>query len=46
MADAAVDYSWRANGPIPGADGKKLDLSKEEDVKLYWSHLGEMPARS
>ncbi len=42
VADAAVDYSWRANGPVPGRDGKMLDLSKAENVKVYWSHLGEM----
>src|ERR1700677_4597910 len=42
VAGATVDYSWRANGAGRDRDGKGLNLSKEENVKLFWSHLGEM----
>jgi thiol-disulfide isomerase/thioredoxin len=42
VAGACVDYFWRANGSGTGSDGKTLDLTKEENVRLFWSHLGEM----
>ncbi|MHB1561713.1 MAG: peroxiredoxin family protein [Isosphaeraceae bacterium] len=53
VADAAVGCFWRANGPARDRDGKPYDLTKPENVKLFWGHLGEMepvaraqPARS
>ncbi len=42
IADATVDYFWRANGSGRDRDGKPLDLSKRENVKIFWDHLGEM----
>ena len=42
VADAAVDYFWRANGSGRGDDGKFLDLKVEANVKLFWANLGRM----
>jgi AhpC/TSA family len=42
VAAAAVGYFWRANGSGLDRDGKPLDLTKEENVKIFWDHLGEM----
>jgi hypothetical protein len=42
VVGAAVDYSWRANGPGTDRDGKRLDVSKEENARLFWGHVGEM----
>ncbi len=42
VADAAVDCFWRANGSARDRDGKPYDLSKPENIKLFWGHLGEM----
>jgi hypothetical protein len=46
LADVDVDSYWRANGSGRDKDGVFLDLKKEENVKLFWSHVGEMePSR-
>ena len=37
-----VSYFWRANGSGKDQNGKPLDLAKEENVKIFWDHLGEM----
>lgn len=42
VADAAVGCFWRANGSGRDRDGKPYDLTKEENVRLLWGHLGEM----
>jgi thiol-disulfide isomerase/thioredoxin len=42
VSDAAVGCFWRANGPSRGAAGKPYDLTKYENVKAFWSHLGDM----
>jgi hypothetical protein len=42
MADADVDYYWRANGSVRTKDGRVPDFSKDEDVKALWGSLGEM----
>jgi len=42
VADAAVGYFWRANGPARDRDGKPYDLTKEENVRLAWVNLGAM----
>ena len=46
VADAAVGFFWRANGSAWDRDGKAPDLSKEANVKAFWSHLGEMEPQS
>ncbi len=42
VAGAAVGYFWRANGSGRDRDGKLYDLTKEENVRLFWGNLGEM----
>ncbi len=42
VAEAAVGCFWRANGPSRDAAGKPYDLTKDENVKAFWSHLGQM----
>jgi hypothetical protein len=42
VAGAAVAFLWRANGPSLDAAGKPYDFKKEEDVRAFWGHLGEM----
>ena len=42
VVGAAVGYYWRANGSGRDKDGKVLDLSRSENVKEFWAHLGEM----
>jgi hypothetical protein len=42
VAGAAVGPFWRANGPATDRDGKPYDLTTEENVRLFWGHLGEM----
>ncbi len=42
VAGAGVSYFWRANGTGRDKDGRWLDMQKEENVKLFWGHLGEM----
>jgi thiol-disulfide isomerase/thioredoxin len=42
VAGAGVSHSWRANGTGRDKNGKWLDLTKEENVRIFWSHLGEM----
>lgn len=42
VADAAVGCFWRANGSARDRDGKPYDLTREENVRLFWGHLGEM----
>src|SRR5580692_2430128 len=42
VADVDVSYFWRANGSGKDQSGKPLDLTKEENVKILWGHLGEM----
>ncbi len=42
VANAAVGCFWRANGSGRDRDGKPYDLTKEENVRLLWGHLGEM----
>ena len=42
VADASVGCFWRANGSGRDRDGKPYDLTNEENVKLFWGHLGEM----
>lgn len=44
VADAVVDVFWRANGTGKDRGGKDLDLKIEENVKEFWSHIGEMEA--
>jgi len=46
VAGAAVDFFWRANGSGRDRDGKPLDLTKDENVKIFWGHLGEMEPTS
>lgn len=42
VADAAVGCFWRANGSNLDREGKPYDLTKPENVRLFWGHLGEM----
>jgi thiol-disulfide isomerase/thioredoxin len=42
VADAALDYFWRANGSGRGSDGKFLDFKSEANVKLLWANVGKM----
>jgi len=42
VANAAVGCFWRANGSGRDRDGKTYDLTKEENVRLIWGHLGDM----
>ncbi|SIO65662.1 AhpC/TSA family protein [Singulisphaera sp. GP187] len=42
VADAAVGFFWRANGASVDRDGKPYDLTKAENVRLFWGRLGEM----
>src|SRR5580693_5811153 len=42
VADAAVDYFWRANGSGRGGDGKFLDMKVESNIKLLWANVGKM----
>jgi hypothetical protein len=42
VLDADVDYWWRANGYLKYQDGKAIDLSKDDNVKEFWDHVGEM----
>jgi thiol-disulfide isomerase/thioredoxin len=42
VADAAVGFFWRANGPTKDRDGKPYDLTKAENVRLVWGNLGQM----
>lgn len=42
VAGASVGCFWRANGSGRDRDGKPYDLTKEENVRLLWGHLGEM----
>jgi hypothetical protein len=42
VADAAVGCFWRANGPSRDRDGKPYDLTKQENVRRFWGHFGEM----
>ena len=42
VAGAAVGCFWRANGSARDRDGKPYDLTREENIKLFWGHLGEM----
>lgn len=42
VADAAIDYFWRANGSGRGSDGKFLDMKVEANIKLFWANVGKM----
>src|SRR5262245_11076687 len=42
VADAAVGCFWRADGSARDRGGKPYDLTKQENVRLFWGHLGEM----
>ena len=42
VADAAIDYFWRANGSGRGSDGKFLDMKIESNIKLLWANVGKM----
>ena len=42
VAEAAVGSFWRANGPSRDAAGKPYDFKKEENVRAFWGHLGQM----
>jgi len=42
VADSAVGYFWRANGSNRDRAGKLYDLTKAENVRLFWGNLGEM----
>ncbi len=42
VAGASVGCFWRANGSSRDHDGKPYDLTKKENVRLVWGHLGEM----
>lgn len=42
VAGAAVGFFWRANGSSNDRDGKPYDLTKAENVRLFWGKLGEM----
>src|SRR5689334_8091596 len=42
VADAAVGSFWRANGSSRDRDGKPYDLTKAENVRLFWGNLGAM----
>jgi protocatechuate 3,4-dioxygenase beta subunit len=42
VAEATVAGFWRANGPLRDAAGKPYDVKKEEGVRAFWGHLGQM----
>lgn len=42
VAGAGVSYFWRANGTGRDKDGTRLDLKKEENVRIFWGRLGQM----
>jgi thiol-disulfide isomerase/thioredoxin len=42
VADAAVGCFWRANGPSRDTAGKPYDLTRDENVRAFWGHLGQM----
>ena len=42
VAGAAIDFFWSANGPVLDQDGKPIDLSTDEALRLHWSRLGQM----
>ncbi len=46
VAGAAVDCFWTANGPIRDGAGKPIDITKEENARAFWGHLGEMEPMS
>jgi hypothetical protein len=42
VVGADVDTYWRANGTGRDPDGTFLDVKREENLRLFWGHLGEM----
>ena len=42
VANASIDYFWRANGPDKDQNGKPIDAATEEGNKLFWSRVGQM----
>ena len=46
VAGASVGCFWRANGSTRDRDGKPYDLTKKENARLLWGHLGEMQPNS
>jgi len=42
VAGAVVDRNWSCNGTKRNPDGMSLDLSKADQLQVFWGHLGKM----
>src|SRR5262245_57023773 len=42
VANASVDFFWRANGSTKDQNGKSINPETEDGNKLWWGRVGQM----